>query len=132
MMVDYTTLKLVHQAAVALSIAGFAARGAGSLAGAAWTRSPMLKRLPHVVDTVLLLSALALAWLLRLDPGNAPWLAAKIVGLLVYIGLGWLALRVTQPRRVRAFAWLGALVTVGWIVSVARSKDPAGFLAGWA
>ena len=38
------------------------------------------KTLPHLVDTVLLLSALTLAWMLRLTPGNAPWLLAKIVG----------------------------------------------------
>lgn len=124
---DYATLKLVHQSAVALSIVGFAARGAASLTGAAWTNSRTAKGLPHLVDTVLLLSALGLAWMLRLTPGNAPWLTAKIVGLLVYIGLGVVALQATRPRPVRAAAWVAAMATVGWIVSVAITKDPAGF-----
>ena len=129
MTIDYATVKLVHQAAVVLSVAGFCMRGAASLADAAWVRSRAAKTLPHLVDTVLLLSALTLAWMLRLDPGNAPWLLAKIVGLLVYIGLGVLALRPHRPRAIRLGAWLLALLTVGWIVSVALTKDPRGFLA---
>lgn len=127
MTMDYATLKLVHQTAVTLSIVGFAARGAASLMGAAWTNSRTAKSLPHLVDTVLLLSALGLAWMLRLTPGNAPWLTAKIVGLLVYIGLGVVALKATRPRPVRAAAWVAAMATVGWIVSVAITKAPAGF-----
>jgi uncharacterized membrane protein SirB2 len=126
---DYFTLKAVHQAAVALSIAGFFARGIGSLLGAAWVGGRMAKTLPHIVDTVLLASALWLAWTLRLNPVQAPWLMAKIVGLVVYIGLGMVALKPTRPAPVRAAAWLAALATFGWIVSVAITKDPRGLFA---
>lgn len=126
---DPATLKLVHQAAVALSIGGFAVRGAASLLGAAWVASRPAKTLPHAVDTVLLLSALALAWRLGLTPGQAPWLAAKIAGLLGYIALGVVALRPGLPRPLRAGAWVAALATVAWIVSVALTKHPAGWLA---
>jgi uncharacterized membrane protein SirB2 len=129
MTLDYATVKLVHQGAVVLSVAGFCARGAAGLAGAAWVNGRVAKTLPHLVDTVLLGSAFLLAWMLRLGPGNAPWLLAKIVGLLVYIGLGVVALRPGRPRPVRLGAWLLALATVGWIVSVALTKDPWGFLA---
>ena len=125
---DYLAVKTAHQAAVALSFCGFVARGAGTLAGAAWARGRIARSLPHVVDTVLLLSALVLVWLLRLNPVAAPWLMAKIAGLLAYIGLGTVALRPGAPRRVRATAWLAALVVFGYIVSVAITKSPAGFL----
>jgi uncharacterized membrane protein SirB2 len=127
--VDYLTLKLVHQGAVVLSLGGFCVRGAASLAGARWVAGRTAKTLPHVVDSVLLLSALAMAWMLRLSPAQAPWLLAKIVGLLVYIALGVVALRPGRPPAVRAAAWLGALATAGWIVSVAVTKDARGFLA---
>jgi len=129
MALDYAAIKLVHQAAVVLSVAGFVVRGAAAFAGAAWVSGRAAKTLPHLVDTVLLLSALALAWMLRLTPGNAPWLLAKIAGLLVYIGLGVLALRPGRTRPVRLAAWLLALLTVGWIVSVALTKDPWGAFA---
>ena len=126
---DYMLIKTVHQGAVALSVAGFFARGAAALAGAAWVRGRLARTLPHIVDSVLLASALALAWMLRLTPGNAPWLMAKIVGLLAYIGLGVIALRPGRPMPVRAAAWVAALAVVGWIVSVALLKDPRGFFA---
>lgn len=125
---DYATLKLVHQTAVALSFSGFFARGLASLAGAAWVRGRAARTLPHVVDTVLLLSALTMAWMLRLTPAAAPWLVAKIAGLLLYIGLGMLALRPGRPRALRAAAWLAALLVFGWIVAVAMTKNPT---IGW-
>jgi uncharacterized membrane protein SirB2 len=125
---DYALIKTIHQSAVALTAAGFLARGAASLAGAAWVRSRWARSLPHAVDSVLLLSALALAWTLRLNPLVTPWLLAKLVGLLFYIGLGMVALRPGRPWPLRAAAWVAALVTLAFIVSVAITKQPAGFL----
>jgi uncharacterized membrane protein SirB2 len=127
---DYASVKLIHQGAVALSLAGFFARGLGALRGAAWTRSRAARTLPHVVDTVLLASAIALAWMLRLSPLEAPWLLAKIVALVLYIGLGMVALRAGTPFKLRIAAFAAALATFLYIVSVAVSKDPAGYL-GW-
>jgi len=124
---DYSTLKTVHQTAVALSISGFFARGLGGLLGADWVSSRAAKTWPHIIDTVLLLSALSLAWQLRLQLDQAPWLTAKLIGLLVYIGLGVLALKPGRPLGLRAAAFLGALLTVAWMVSVAISKHPLGF-----
>lgn len=126
---DYFTVKLIHQSAVALSITGFAIRGAASLMGARWVSSRAAKTLPHLVDSVLLLSALTLAGMLHLSPERAPWLMAKIAGLLLYIVLGVVALKPGRPMAVRASAWVAALVVVGWIVSVAVTKSPLGFLA---
>ena len=51
-------------------------------------------------------------------------------GLVVYIALGVVALRPGLARPVRLLAWLGALATVAWIISVAFTKSPLGFLAG--
>jgi len=124
---DYITLKTVHQTAVALSISGFFARGLGGLLGAGWVCSRAAKTWPHLVDTVLLLSALSLAWQLRLQLDQASWLTAKLIGLLVYICLGVLALKPGRPLGLRAAAFLGALLTVAWMVSVAISKHPLGF-----
>ena len=127
-LMDYLALKTLHQTAVALSLGGFVARGAGALLGAEWVRSRVARRLPHVVDTVLLLSAVALAWTLRLNPASTPWLLAKICALLAYIGLGVLALRPGRALWLRATAWVLALLSFGYIVSVAITKDPTGFL----
>lgn len=126
---DYAAVKIIHQGAVVISIAGFFARGLGALRGARWVRERAARSLPHVVDTVLLASAIALAWMLRLSPLDAPWLLAKIIGLVLYIALGMLALKPGRPEPVRVTAFVAALVTFVYIVSVAVSKDPAGLIA---
>jgi uncharacterized membrane protein SirB2 len=90
-------------------------------------RARVAKTLPHIVDSVLLLSALWLAWTLRLTPAEAPWLLAKIIGLVVYIGLGTLALKPGRSLRLRAVAWFAALAVFGYIVSVALTKSVLGF-----
>lgn len=126
---DYATIKLVHQTAVLFSGLGFAARGMASLQGAPWTERRLARTLPHVVDTVLLLSAISLAFMLSLNPVHAPWLLAKIVGLLLYIGLGMAALRPRFARRTRATALVLALLVLVWIASVAVLKNPLGYLA---
>ena len=121
---EYTTLKTFHQATVALSFAGFFARGCAIFAGANWVAGRMAKTLPHVVDTLLLASGVGLAWMLRLTPETAPWLIAKIAGLVLYIALGMLALKPGRPTPVRVSAWVAALATFGYIAGVAITRNP--------
>ena len=81
------------------------------------------------MDTVLLASAVALAYSLRLSLSAVPWLLAKVAGLCVYIGLGSVALRFGRTRNTRITAWAAALLVFDHIVSVAISKDPRSPLA---
>jgi uncharacterized membrane protein SirB2 len=129
--VSYSVLKLIHQAAVALSFIGFFARGLGMMRGAGWIDARPARALPHIVDTILLASALGLVYLLGVSPFGVPWLTAKIAGLLVYILLGSIALRFGRSKRMRVIAWLAAMATFGYIVSVAITKNPSGFLAAF-
>jgi uncharacterized membrane protein SirB2 len=126
---DYLAVRSFHETCVALSVTGFFVRGAASLCGASWVQGRVAKTMPHIVDTALLTSAMMLLTTLRLNPFSAPWLVAKIAGLIVYIGLGVVALRPGVPRPVRACAWVAALTTALWIVSVAFTKSPLGFLS---
>ena len=125
----YLALKHFHITCVVLSGAGFVLRGAWALAGSPLARARLTRVLPHVVDSCLLLSAIALAWMAGQYPFVHGWLTAKIVGLLAYIGLGMLALKPGRAMAVRAGAFVAALATFSWIVSVALSKNPAGWLA---
>ena len=124
---EYATLKLIHQSAVLLSFTGFFARGLGSLAGAGWVGSRPARTLPHLIDTVLLVSALALAFTLRLNPATTPWLLAKLVALVAYIALGAMALKPRLSAISRMTAFAAALATFGYIVSVAITKQPGGW-----
>jgi len=124
----YLLLRHLHRACALLSLLGFGARWLGVMAGQAWTQRRPAKTLPHLVDTVLLLSALALAFGAGINPGDAPWLATKIVLLLVYIGLGFVALEPARPVPLRALAGIAALAVFGHIVAVAFTKHPLGLL----
>ncbi|HYL17640.1 MAG TPA: SirB2 family protein [Burkholderiales bacterium] len=93
-------------------------------------RHRLARTVPHLIDTVLLLSALGMLWVIHFSPWALPWLRAKISGLVLYVALGVLALRPTgagrapRGRMVRLGVWLGALAVFGYIVSVALTKSP--------
>lgn len=124
----YRALKAVHIGCVALSATGFLVRGARAIGGSGMAPARWIRVAPHVVDTLLLASALGLAWSSGQWPLRSPWLTAKLFGLIVYIGLGSVALRFARTPRTRALAWLAALAVLAWIVSVAIAKRPSGFL----
>jgi len=123
----YLVIKQVHIASVVLSISLFALRGGLVLSGRPlrhWT----LRILPHVVDTVLLASAIALAWMLHQVPLVDAWLTAKVLGLIVYVALGTLALKRATTPTGRTAAFLAALLTFAYIVGVALTKSPWSWL----
>lgn len=119
----------LHVGCAALSVAGFCARGILTLAGSPYVMSRLARIAPHVVDTVLLASAIWLAFLTGQYPFAESWLTAKLLALLAYIGLGSIALRRgSRSRASRAAAFAAALATAGYIVSVALTHDPRGAL----
>jgi uncharacterized membrane protein SirB2 len=123
-MPTYELLKGLHVGCVIASGSGFVARGALMLAGSPLLGARVVRVAPHVIDTALLASAIALAVLARLSPLDHPWLAAKIGALLGYIVLGALALRPGRTRAVRAAAFAGAVLTFACIVGTELTRDP--------
>jgi uncharacterized membrane protein SirB2 len=126
----YPIVRDVHVACVAISGAGFALRWMWALMGSPLLAARAVRVLPHLVDTVLLTSAAALSIMAGQYPLVHGWLTAKVLGLVLYIGLGTVALRRGRTRGQRARAGLAAMLVFGFIVSVALSKRPAGFLHG--
>jgi uncharacterized membrane protein SirB2 len=121
-------LKLIHMSCAFLSITGFALRGYWM-----FTDNPLLQRrltrvLPHTIDSLLLASAVGMLIIWQVSPLQLAWLSAKIIALLLYIGLGMVALRFGRTRRTRMTAYVTALLIVGYIVSVAYTKSALGLL----
>jgi len=98
------------------------------LAGSELLRRRWMRTWPHFIDTVLLISGIWMAINLHAHPGNSPWLGAKIVALLAYIGLGFVALRMGRSPAVRTTALLGALACFAYIVMVAMTRSVTPFL----
>jgi uncharacterized membrane protein SirB2 len=126
----YLQLRQVHIGCAVLSIALFVLRGGLMLADSPRLRSLPLRILPHVVDTALLTTALMLATVVRQYPFVHGWLTAKVVLLVAYVVLGSIALRRGRTKQVRGAAFVAALATVLFLVSVARAHHPLGILAG--
>jgi uncharacterized membrane protein SirB2 len=122
-------LKTIHVTFAALSFAGFFVRGIWMLRDSPLLKRRWVKIAPQVVDTVLLASAVVLAVQLRLSPLDQPWLMAKIIALVAYIGAGMVALRFGRTKTVRAAAWVLGMVIFAYIVSVAVSKSVLGWFA---
>lgn len=126
---DYATLRTFHIGCVILSGSLFLLRGLLMLTQARAVQWRLWRWLPHVVDTGLLASAVALAWTIRQYPFVHGWLTAKVLALLVYIVLGSVALKRGRTRAQRGLAFFAAALTFLYIVSVARSHDPLGIIA---
>jgi uncharacterized membrane protein SirB2 len=121
---SYAALKMIHVTSVVVSYLLFSLRSMWMMRGSAVLQQRWVKITPHVVDTILLVSAITLAMRIQQDPINDSWLSAKVAGLLIYIGLGMTALRFAKTRKMRISAWIAAQAAFLYIVLVALTKNP--------
>jgi len=125
----YTVVKYIHVTSVVLSLTGFFLRGILMIRQSPALDARWVKVLPHINDTVLLVAALSLAAMSDQYPFLTGWVTAKVLGVIAYIILGALALREAGTRTMRIVYWLASMAVFGWIVSVALTRRPMGFLA---
>ncbi|MGZ3236697.1 MAG: SirB2 family protein [Burkholderiaceae bacterium] len=120
---DYLLLKYFHITCAALSGSFFLLRGIWMLQESAMLQQRWVKVVPHIVDSLLLSSALAMVFWSAQYPFVQNWLTAKIIGLIVYIVLGTIALKRGKTKSVRTGAFIAALAVFAYIVSVAVTKQ---------
>lgn len=125
----YPLLLKTHVSLVAISATLFALRGLGVLRGQAWPMQAVGRRLSVAIDSALLLAGASLWWLLQLNPLHTPWLGVKLILLLVYIGLGSMALKRARTPRSRALYLLAALLCLAFMASIALARHPLGWWA---
>ncbi len=120
---SYLAIKHIHLTCVALSGAGFLLRCVWMLMDSPRLQARWVRVLPHVIDTGLLASALALAWMSAQYPFAQGWLTAKVIGLLAYIGLGTFALKRGKTKAQRSVFLVLALLAFAYIVGVALTRS---------
>ncbi len=91
-------------------------------------QKPWVRITPHIVDSTLLGSAITLAYLSGQYPLVNGWLTAKVLGLLVYIVLGAVALKRGKSVMVRRNCFVLAICCYAYIVSVALTRQVLPFL----
>ena len=126
----YPEIRFVHIAAVLASGSLFLLRGLALFAGAGWAMAGPLRYLSYTIDTVLLTAALMLMTIVQQYPFVHAWLTVKVLLLVLYIFLAFMAFWRGRTRGVRLGCWLAALAVYAYIFSVALAHDPLGFLGG--
>lgn len=120
----YLVLKHTHMTFAAISILLFTVRGFWMLTDSPRLQQRWLRITPHIIDTLLLCSAIALTIILSQYPFAHSWLTAKVLALIAYILFGAIALKRGKTKTIRVTALVLAWVSVAYIVWVALSHYP--------
>lgn len=124
---SYLAIKYLHVTSVVLSGSFFLLRGLWMLRESDMLQRRWVKVLPHIIDTLLLGSALVMVFRSGQYPFVQPWLTAKVLALMAYIVIGSVALKRGKTRAVRTWAFVAALATFAYIVAVALTRHAMPF-----
>jgi uncharacterized membrane protein SirB2 len=119
-------IRSLHVALAYVTVIGFVLRALLRFSQSPLLEQKWLRIAPHVIDTLLLLAGITLAVQLAISPLEQGWLAAKIVGLVIYIGFGVMTMRATTASG-RTIGFIGALAAVAYIFAVAYTKQVVPF-----
>ncbi|MEJ1336946.1 MAG: SirB2 family protein [Candidatus Sedimenticola sp. (ex Thyasira tokunagai)] len=124
----YYWIKNAHVATVMFNIAFFTLRYYWMLRRNGLVNRKIVRQISQFNDTLLLIAGIALALQIHQYPFQAQWLTVKLVGLLLYIIFGTLALKRGKSRKTRKIYGILALLTVGYMVTVALSRTPKSWI----
>jgi uncharacterized membrane protein SirB2 len=124
----YAILKHGHLLIIAIAFIVFFVRGILMMQNSRATNHKFFKITPHILYTLLLATGIGLAVTQNFSPMQQPWLLAKIIALVIYVILGVLTFKHSNPTS-RKVLWLLAMIVFVYMVSVALSKNPLGFFA---
>jgi uncharacterized membrane protein SirB2 len=121
-MTSYLFIKHLHVSLAVLTLLSFSLRGYWMARQSELLQKKLTRILPHVVDTLLLISAFTLVVMSGQYPFVVGWLTLKLLLLLVYIVLGTFALKRGKTRRQRGYFLLASLATLLTIFALALTK----------
>ena len=126
-MAAYFAVKHLHILTVVISISLFILRYWWQYRSSPMSSKRWVRIVPHVNDTVLLGSGVALVLITHFYPftPQGAWLTEKLFGVIIYIVLGFITLgRRPRSQQVRWIAFLLGLVVLYIIVKLATTKVP--------
>jgi len=116
-------IKNIHLLTIFISISGFILRGIWVIQDSSRLQQRWVKIVPHINDTILLISGITLAINIQQYPFVHGWLTAKIIALLAYIGLGMMTIRHGRSKQQRILTGLAAILVFMYMVGVARTRQ---------
>lgn len=120
----YVAFKHLHVLFVVISVIFFITRFVWKQLESGMLQKKWVKIVPHINDTLLLLSAIAMLVISQRAPfANDPFVTEKVLGVIGYIVFGLVALKGSS----RAVSWFGFVVACVWLAAlfhVAFGKMP--------
>ena len=121
---DYSAIKHAHIGIAYLSILLFIIRFALFKFKPAFKSNKLLKILPHIIDSILLVFAIWLCTIISQYPLTDHWLTAKVIGLVGYIAFGTIAI-----KQGKTWAFVAALVSFAYIFGAAKTHSALSFFS---
>ncbi|MEM0515436.1 SirB2 family protein [Pseudoalteromonas sp. YIC-827] len=114
---DYIAIKHTHVLFVLLSVVLFYVRAFSRLGSGKIAANKVVFISSHVIDTLLLVSAVALLIVASMNPLTMPWLWQKIILVVAYIVIGFKLLKAQSKGK--KWLWLGVntlvLLAIGYL-----------------
>ena len=120
----YELVKYTHLTTIVLSVVLFLLRFVLNTMQSVTLQKKWLKVVPHIVDTLLLVSAVTLCVMLKQYPFVDAWVTEKLIALVMYVFMVTLALKLGHTGFMRGIGLIGALSWIAYAGMVAVSKQP--------
>lgn len=121
---DYSALKASHVGLAYLSILLFIIRFGLFKLKPTFKNNIILKILPHIIDTFLLIFAIWLCTIISQYPLTDHWLTAKVIGLIGYIAFATIAI-----KQEKNWAFVAAIISFAYIFAAAKSHSALSFFS---
>lgn len=119
----YMAVKHIHLTLIAVSVLFFITRYVWVMTNSGMMQKKWVKIAPHVIDSMLLVSALVLCVIISQYPFMTGWLTEKFIGLVLYIGFGLLALKLGKDKKVKTVGFIFAVATIAFMGKLAVTKQ---------
>lgn len=115
--------RTIHIAFAVLTIISFTLRGMWMLMNSPLLLSRPARIVPHIIDTLLLLSGIVLVINYTSYTHGYGWLLAKLAAIILYIVTGAIALKYGKTRMIRIMALTVSYCLLVVIVSLALTRS---------
>lgn len=128
-MSSYGIIKQIHVLTVVVSFIGFFLRGVVVMMRSPQVYSSWFRILPHINDSILIVTAVILTLYINQYPFTDAWLTAKLIALVLHVVVGAYAIKHAKTFMAQLISWLISIVVFIYIVGVAYTRDVFSYLS---
>ncbi|MBQ4798280.1 SirB2 family protein [Pseudoalteromonas sp. MMG006] len=116
---DYLAVKHSHMAIALLSVILFYVRAFSRMGSSKLAKNKVVMIGSHSIDTLLLVSALTLVFMAKINPFEQLWLLEKIVLVVIYIAIGAKSARQTNivAKIIYVLANTAVILAIGYLAT---------------